>query len=531
MGAIVASFETNPATQAGQCGEDELFRTLKGVGEAKYANRKESIIIDKGRMWPSPQIMKTMSKVLNKPIKIIATVRPITECISDFYKIDKGKDLNTWLKNSHLIKHLIQSYDVLKAGYEKSPENFCLIEYENLCKEPQKELDRISAFLGVDTFLYSPVIDQVTENDNAWGIENLHKLNTKIVQTGQDAKEVLGDKIFAYYQGGEFWNDKPDPIRKKQPIHFQHDALMAGDFEKSKELAYKNLKNFPDDPDICFNAGWAKLSDGDVYEGYRLLDRGRQTTAWGDPFKSTQPIWKGKKGTVLLKLERGLGDQLHQVRYARDLKKYGCTVIVSCSPQLAELISTIPEVDVVVQHEAASGVYHDYFLPAMSAPIYFGYKNNEDLDGTPYIPKPNVEVVSGRVGLRWQGFSGYEHSTKRKFPTDLFFNSVKGESFISLQRDECTELRPKWVEKVRLDTWIDTAKAIASCEMLITSCTSVAHLAGAMGVKVHNIVPIVPYYLWTFPSKQTPYYDTMKLFRQTSIDNWDVPFKEISHAA
>jgi len=195
MGAVVASFENNPATKAGQCGKDELYRTLKSVGDAKYADREESVIIDKGRMWPSPQIIETMNKVLGEPVKIIATVRPMAECISDFYKIDKGKDIKQWIKTSHLMQHLMQSYEVLKQGYEKNPENFCLIEYENLCKDPQKELDRISTFLGVDTYVYNATIEQVDENDNAWGIENLHKLDTKITQTGQDTRKILGDKL------------------------------------------------------------------------------------------------------------------------------------------------------------------------------------------------------------------------------------------------------------------------------------------------------------------------------------------------
>jgi len=530
MGAVVSSFESNRATQAGQCGMDELYRTLKGVGEAKYADRIEPVIIDKGRMWPSPKIMDTMGKVLGEQPKIIATVRPIAECIASFYTISKATDLPVWIKTSELFKHLMQSYQDLKEGYEAHPEQFCIVEYANLCNSTQVELDRVADFLGVPHVTFNPDIEQVGENDNAWEIKDLHKLGSKIEKTGQDTREILGDKLFNHYQGGEFWNDRPEPIRDKQPIQFQHDALMAGNFEKSKELAYENLENFPDDSDICFNAGWAKLSDGDISEGYRLLDKGRATEAWGDPFESTQPAWNGEKGTVLLRLERGLGDQIHQVRYARDLKKAGCTVVVSCSSQIAELINTMPDVDVVVQHDASAGVYHDYILKAMSAPIQLGYQKNSDFDGTPYIPKPDVEVVAGRVGLRWQGFSGYEHDTKRKFPSDLFFESVKGESFISLQRDEGSELRPRWVKKVCLDTWEDTAKAIASCEMVITSCTAVAHLAGAMGVRVHNIIPIVPYYLWTFPGKQTPYYDTMKLFRQTSPDNWDVPFQEINYA-
>ena len=130
---------------------------------------------------------------------------------------------------------------------------------------------------------------------------------------------------------------------------------MTGDFEKSKRLAYKNLTHYPDDSDICFNAGWAKLSDDEVGEGYSLLDKGRETLVWGDPHcGSIMPLWDGEENvTVLLRLERGLGDQIHQVRYARDLKKLGCTVVVSCSSPLSEILRHADGVDVVVQHEAA----------------------------------------------------------------------------------------------------------------------------------------------------------------------------------
>jgi len=154
MGAVVASFENNPATKAGQCGKDELYRTLKSVGEAKYADRREPIIIDKGRMWPSPQIMETMGKVLGEPVKIIATVRPIAECIASFYVVDKGMNIKEWVNTSQLMQHLMQSYQALKAGYDKNPKNFCLIEYDNLCENPQRELNRISDFLGVAHHIY-----------------------------------------------------------------------------------------------------------------------------------------------------------------------------------------------------------------------------------------------------------------------------------------------------------------------------------------------------------------------------------------
>jgi hypothetical protein len=525
MGAAVKKWEEMKETQASNCKEKDLMRMLAAMMKARYDTDK--LVFDKYKRWAAPSVIQTLSRFTD--VKIIATVRPIAECLASFVKIAKSENTDAFCK-SPLAKHLFESYHTIKAGYKEFPDKFLFIDYDDLVADTQIQLDRISDFVGIDKFTHDLMnVPDSGEEDKVWGIPDLHQVRKKVSKHKYSARKVLGNKLFENYQGGEFWNDKPEPIRIKHPIDFQYDALMEGDSEKSKKLSYKNLKEFPNDPNIAFNAGWAKLSDGKVAEGYELLDKGRETTAWGEQLRSTQPLWNGEKGTVLLRLERGLGDQLHQVRYARDLKASGCTVVVSAHEQLVEVISTIPEVDVVVQHEAAEGVYYDYFLPAMSAPIQLGYKTNADLDGTPYIPRPDVDVVPHRVGLRWSGLPAYEHQTKRKFPHELLFNTMKNRAnCINLQRDEGAEHCPHWVEQVDLSTWTDTAKAIASCELVITSCTAVAHLAGAMGVPTKVIIPIVPYYLWTYPGSSTPYYDSLTLLRQTKVDDWLDPFLELA---
>ena len=525
MGAAVQVWEQNPMTKASDAKQEDLIRILSGIMNARYDTDK--MVFDKGRGWAESRIIRTMSLITD--VKIVTTVRPIAECLASFAKISEATDMEVFCQGT-LANHLFETYQTIKAGYKEFPDKFLFIEYDDLVSDTQTQLDRISDFVGIDQFTHDRInVPDSSEKDEAWGITDLHKVRKQVSKQKYSAREVLGNKLFQHYQGGEFWNDKPEPIRLKRPINFQHDVLMKGDFKKSKKLCYKNLKKFPNDPDIAFNAGWAKLSDGKVAEGYKLLDKGRVTLVWGDPFRSSQPIWNGEKGTVLLGLERGLGDQLHQVRYARDLKDAGCTVVVSAHSQLAEVISTIPEVDVVVQHEAAGGVYHDYFLPAMSAPIQLGYKTNADLDGTPYIPKPDVDVVSNRAGLRWSGLPAYENQTKRLFPHELLFNTMKNRAnCINLQRDEGAEHCPNWIEQVDLSTWTATAKAIASCEFVVTSCTAVAHLAGAMGVPTKVIIPVVPYYLWTYPGSSTPYYDSVTLLRQTKPDDWLAPFIELA---
>ena len=78
-----------------------------------------------------------------------------------------------------------------------------------------------------------------------------------------------------------------------------------------------------------------------------------------------------------------------------------------------------------------------------------------------------------------------------------------------------------------LTDWEQTAGAIANLDLVITSCTSIAHLAGAMGVNVWIVLPILPYYLWALPGDKTPYYNSAILFRQKKYGDWSSPFESI----
>jgi hypothetical protein len=165
----------------------------------------------------------------------------------------------------------------------------------------------------------------------------------------------------------------------------------------------------------------------------------------------------------------------------------------------------------------------------MVAPYYLGYEM-ADLSGKPYIPKPNV--IKGhrkRIGLRWQGNSKFEEDHQKKFPYNLMFDAVQGADyeFISLQRDEGADACPPWVKRVPLNTWQDTQAAVASCDLVISSCTSVSHLAAAMGVETWVVIPVMGYYLYALDGDKCPYYDNMTLLRQEVFGDWTAPFDRI----
>jgi hypothetical protein len=287
----------------------------------------------------------------------------------------------------------------------------------------------------------------------------------------------------------------------------------------------------PEDSRAAYNKAFYMFRRGDIKEGYKLFNKGRESKAICslNP-RSPVPEWDGvAKGTILLYLNHGLGDQIHQARYVKDLISRGNKVVLCCSGQLVILLSQIKGVSAVIQHDAEFGIYHNYWAHGMLMPYYLGYEL-KDISGKAYLPKQKLfKSKKKRIGLRWQGQSKFEVDHNRKFPYELLFNAVLNldYEFISLQRDEGADACPLWVKKVPLETWIDTQKAVESCDLVISSCTSVSHLAAAMGVQTWVVIPILPYYLYSIDGELTPYYDSMKLFRQEEFGKWEEPFIKI----
>ena len=304
----------------------------------------------------------------------------------------------------------------------------------------------------------------------------------------------------------------------------QLNASIHGDFDKGWKLVQELEKETPTCQRAAFNRGWYYLRHGKLLEGHKLLDQGRFQDIFGNKHIGTKrPIWNNKdKGTVLLNLEGGIGDQIKNYRFAFDLKALGNRTIISCSGEIAPIFA---EKFATVQHEVACGVYHDYWIPSMSSIVAFNYEY-KDLKGVPYISR-TAETISGRIGVRWSGNPEFEHEQYRFFPADNMFNAVKGYDCVSLQRDKDEELRPEWMEKVALSDWQTTRKEISKCELVISSCTSVAHLAAAMGIETWIIVPVLSYYVWALPGNKSPYYDSVTLYRQEEFGNWEHPFENI----
>lgn len=517
---------------------DALAQVMRGVIDSFYSHTNASVVIDKSRGWPIPIILNAMTKVLGEKPKIIATVRGIPDCAASFVRVAKPENLDDFIHTGQLMDHLKAAYQSLQEGYLFSPESFLIVEYEDLISNPKQQMNRIHDFLELPPFEYDfNNIDGSTvkeDDENLHGYVGMHDIAPRLAHRHtQSPRDVLKHHYSSFCQP-EFWLPEPRTRPELHDLDLQLSAATVGNFDEGWRIAQKLLRETPEDHRAAYNAGWYYLRQGDISRGYALMERGRKSNMFGEnaPDAPTE-IWDGKsKGIVLLNLEHGLGDQIHQVRYARDIAARGCKVIVSCTGQLASLFTDVEGVSAVCQREANFGVYHDFWVPGMSAPHYLGLTLS-DLRGDAYIRKPTaIKGRRKRIGLRWQGNSRFEQDHHKKFPYELMFNAVREHDaeFVSLQRDEGAEACPPWVREMPLDTWEDTRQSVASCDLVISACTSVSHLAAAMGVETWVITPIMPYYLYAMDGPTTPYYNSMRLFRQEVFGEWEAPFERIKEA-
>jgi hypothetical protein len=487
-----------------------------------YSLVKEPIIFDKCRAWTDYRNIEILNEI-GIEAKVIATVRPMAECVVSGMQITGVSTFEEFL-STPMWFHMMKTWETMRVTFRTGTDNLLLVEYKNIVSQPQKELDQISDFIGVERFVHQ--FDDIApsgENDLAWGIPDLHKVDSTLSHDlGEaEAKAILGSEVFNKLGRMDFWSESgEESLESDRLLDLQLNAGISGQFEMGQNLADQLEKLSPDDPRVTFNRGWYELRKGNLLKGHMLLDAGRSVNAYGNNANHMQvPLWDGvSKGKVLLSLEGGLGDQISGLRFVKEIKP----TVIACSKELWPIINYDAQ---LITSDAGGNVDVDYWVPSMSAVVTLGLEY-KDLIGSSYINR-TAEPIKGRVGVRWSGNPQFEHEQHRVFPSKLMFDAVKDLDCVSLQRDEGLELKPDWMPQADVTDWVATRKSISECELVITSCTSIAHLSGAMGVETWIVVPILPYYLWALPINTTPYYDSVTLFRQEKYGSWNEPFEKI----
>lgn len=336
------------------------------------------------------------------------------------------------------------------------------------------------------------------------------------------------------------------------PVDQVQQLMLKGKFDKARQIAEDHLTKNPDDPRMRFNYSWHLLNAGELNAGQRSLDVGRFINVYG----MTHPILPGdmlynpevhelKGKTVLLATEGGFGDEIIHVRFATTLAERGAKVIVCASEQLHCLFRRIKGVEQVVTQYQVRDIMKmiDYWIPAFSAAWLLGFEY-DTLPSQPYLTanKASVQMWNGvldtdklKVGIRWEGNPKFEHQQFRRFPVESLLKLAKTHKndvqLYSLQLGDYELRLPDNVGDLQqlLISWEDTAAVIENLDLVISSCTSVAHLSAAMGKPTWVLVPQLPYHVWLPISYQegrgAPWHPSARLFRQQKYDNWHAPFR------
>jgi hypothetical protein len=318
------------------------------------------------------------------------------------------------------------------------------------------------------------------------------------------------------------------------PLDIALAAALNGNLDVSEDI----LRSYPEQQDarVVFNLGWHEMRHGNLKKGLQMMDAGRYINVFGLPHVGKE-IWKDQdltNKTLLFRSENGYGDQIMNFRFAKDFKQKGANIVVSCLPELMPLFSR--HGFVCINNTAVNDLHFDYWVPAMSAAHILDY-DTDNFPGSPYLTAEPKKLFSKqgtlKVGIRWSGNPEFEHQQHRKFDPQklLDLHNIHGITLYSLQRDnDLIDGLPFADLRDQMKTWEDTASIIQGLDLVITSCTSIAHLAGALGKETWVIVPVLPYYAWSMPGNTSVWYDSVKIFRQEVYGNWDAPLDAITKA-
>ena len=328
-------------------------------------------------------------------------------------------------------------------------------------------------------------------------------------------------------------------------IDQQLNLMIRGRFAEGWKIAEELAQIDPNNPRAIFNRGWFLINQGKWQEGFQCLEYGRSLGVYGSGrLNTSKPIWNGADlsgKTVIINLEAGYGDNIIQARFATEIWRRGGNAILCCDTSLHSIFSRIPGVKSCITLNELAFTYHDFWIPGFSCSWIFGH-DAKTIPNEPYIFAKTESVNIWKtilnndkikIGIRWSGNPKFEHQQFRIFPPELLINLYKNKNeiqFYSLQKDtDIRELPDKIVDLQHiLISWEDTAACIENLDLVITSCTSIAHLASAMGKPTWVVVPILPYHIWAYGDKHSPWYqETTVVFRQKKFGKWDDVFFDI----
>jgi hypothetical protein len=300
-----------------------------------------------------------------------------------------------------------------------------------------------------------------------------------------------------------------------------------------------------------FNLALTQLLQGSFVEGFTGFE-----ARWDLPDLAktrqhfSQPQWDGSDlngRTILLHAEQGIGDTIQFIRYAPLVAQRGGRVVFQCPEAMTRLFEGFPGIDRFVVRGRELPEF-DLHCPLLSLPLAMKTTLETIPASVPYLSADAESVSRWRkrlprdsvnVGLAWAGRAEHSNDRLRSMALTDFAPLVDapGVNFFSLQKGDAAEQLRSTPDGLAITDWTeqlqdlsDTAALIDALDLVITVDTSVAHLAGALGKPVWVLLPFAPDWRWMLDRSDSPWYPTMRLFRQPQARDWRSPVEQVAQA-
>lgn len=325
-------------------------------------------------------------------------------------------------------------------------------------------------------------------------------------------------------------------------------ALLEGDAAEAEALTRAAL-DVEDNDLLAHSLGMVCFLQGRIAEAWPLLERRNLDR---EPEVRALPLWRGEAltGPLLLHGEQGRGDIIQFARFIEAAAARVPATSFLVNRRFQRLFATLaPSARVVTSVDEVEGA--PVRASVMSLPYLLGLNEDADLSPrTPYLAaEPALRQVwrdrlgpdGLKIGVAWQGAGAWHDNRRRAFPLQMLRGLARmpGVRLIALQTGDVLKdikaLSPKFaVEAYPLDEgadgFVDTAAVIANCDLVISTDTSIAHLAGALGAPTWLALSFSPDWRWMRGRTDTPWYPTMRLFRQPKLDDWGQVFADMAAA-
>lgn len=393
----------------------------------------------------------------------------------------------------------------------------------------------------------------------------------KAISYYNKAISIKPDFLEAHYNQGIAWHESGElekainsynmaiGINQEHPgshNNLGNTWLEKGDLLEAMTWYRKAISLDGDYADAHFNLSFALLLWGDYNRGWREYEwRSRRRVNPILPIvqPATRP-WSSKKDKKTTKLlliaEQGLGDTIQFMRYAIELRNKGIDVYLCADQKLEALIKTSSIGATYISPAEAKDISDFEWASLLSVPGHLGVHPGNPIIEQPYLAAPQDLCSKWKkklekekrpiIGINWQGNPSHENlfSRGRSLPLESFSSMVQSvnASLVSLQKGFGSEqfnacsFKDQFVEcqDEISDTWcfLETAAIIANCDVVITSDTVIAHIAGGMGKTTWLLLSKVPDWRWGLSGNRTFWYQQMRLFRQAKKGDWDSVLEE-----